>query len=163
VLRRTFKFSLRLGVLVALVAIAVKLLEDRESPPVLVSSDSEDPNLRTQEPAAVAHIEPEPEMAAERPARAPLRAELIADPEPAPVRADRKVPIDHPPAEKRAAMVSWVEPHGAVCPTSHPIKAKLGSKVFRKPETPGYDNSKPDRCYASEGAARRAGFREAQR
>ena len=60
-------------------------------------------------------------------------------------------------------MVSWVEPLDGVCPTTHPIKAKLGSRVFRKPGMPLYESSKPDRCYASEGAARRAGFNEAQR
>ena len=108
-LKRIFKFSLRLGALVAIGAIVVKLLEDHRLP--------------TAPPMA---SEPEPE------------------PEP-------------------AAPVAWVEPHGNVCPTSHPIKAKLGSKVFRKPETRGYDNSKPDRCYASEDEAQRDGFREAQR
>ncbi|MDP1792898.1 MAG: hypothetical protein Q8K63_02070, partial [Acidimicrobiales bacterium] len=61
------------------------------------------------------------------------------------------------------ALMSWVEPVGDVCPPSHPIKAKLGSRVFRRPGGPGYDASHPDRCYASEGAATRAGFNEAQR
>lgn len=60
-------------------------------------------------------------------------------------------------------MVSWVEPLDGACPTTHPIKAKLGSRVFRRPGMPTYEASKPDRCYASEGAARRAGFTEAQR
>jgi micrococcal nuclease len=100
---------LRLGVLVAVAAIVVKLLEDRQSAQP----------LRNVEP-------PRP-------------------PRPTP------------------ATVAWVEPQGTVCPTSHPIKAKLASKVFRKPDARGYDTSKPDRCYASEDAARHDGFHEAQR
>lgn len=66
-------------------------------------------------------------------------------------------------APRPAAVRSWVEPVGNLCPTTHPVKAKLGSKVFRLPGKPGYETSRPDRCYASEGAARRAGFTEAQR
>ena len=69
--------------------------------------------------------------------------------EPAP-----KLTVDEPP---------WVEPDGTACPASHPIKAKLSSKVFRGPQSPGYANSKPDRCYASEDAARADGLREAKR
>jgi hypothetical protein len=59
--------------------------------------------------------------------------------------------------------VAWVEPQGTVCPTSHPVKAKLSTKVFRGPNSPGYDKSKPDRCYASADAAVADGFREAKR
>jgi hypothetical protein len=105
--RRLFKVSLRLGVLVALVAILLKLLDDREQ-------------------------------------ASPIVAAPASKPKPEPV-------------------VDWVEPQGTVCPTSHPIKAKLGSKVFRKPDMASYDSSKPDRCYASEDAAQRDGFREAKR
>ena len=68
--------------------------------------------------------------------------------------------VDAEAAPSRAAMVSWGEPVGDVCPTSHPIKAKLGSKVFRKPGAHGYETSRPDRCYASEGEAKRGGYSE---
>jgi hypothetical protein len=102
--KRVFKFSLRLGALVGIVAIVLKLLEDRESPPPLSTP--------------------------------------------------------RPPA---APKVTWVEPTGGVCPASHPVKAKLSSKVFRTPDSPGYEASKPDRCYASEDDAQREGFREAKR
>lgn len=72
-----------------------------------------------------------------------------AAPEPAPKPADDKPP--------------WIEPESGACPASHPVKAKLSSKVFRGPQSPGYATSKPDRCYASEDAARADGLREAKR
>jgi hypothetical protein len=137
--RRLLKFALRLGVLAVIVAVIVKLLEDHDTP------------------QPIAKVEPPP-----RPTPAPA----VADPQPErppPIKATRAVPVDTKPAEKRAETVSWVEPQGTVCPPSHPVKAKLASKVFRKPETRGYDSSKPDRCYESEAAAQRDGFREAQR
>jgi hypothetical protein len=104
--KRLIRFSVRLGAVVALVAIVLKVLEDRDTP------------------TPIAKVEPEPE------------------PEPT---------------------VAWVEPQGAVCPPSHPVKAKLSSKVYRTPATPGYASSKPDRCYASADAAQGDGLREAKR
>ncbi|HVV36525.1 MAG TPA: hypothetical protein VHC63_07960 [Acidimicrobiales bacterium] len=114
--RRLLRFTVRVGLLAAAVALVVKLLEDKPAPEVIAAPPRPEP--------------PRPEP-----------------PRPVPPRVE----------------VSWVEPHGTVCPPSHPIKAKLGSKVFRKPESPGYDTSKPDRCYASEAEAARAGFHEARR
>jgi hypothetical protein len=116
--KRVLKFAFRLGVVAAVIAIVIRVLDDEQT---------EQPPLATPEPPAPP-----------------------APPKPAP----------EPPAE---ATVAWVEPDGTVCPTSHPIKAKASSKVFRKPGTRGYDESKPDRCYASEDAAVRDGFREAKR
>ena len=89
---------------------------------------------------------------------APAPKPYVVEREPEPVAV---VPAPEPEPEPPPA--SWVKPVGTVCPTSHPIKAKLGSKVFRRPDMPGYEASKPDRCYASEGEARRAGFTEARR
>jgi hypothetical protein len=76
--------------------------------------------------------------------------------------ADPSTPQPEPIVEAEPE-VTWVEPQGSVCPTSHPIKAKLSSKVFRGPNSPGYATSRPDRCYASEDAARADGLREAKR
>lgn len=141
-----------------------------ESEPVSELAPAPQPNL-----AAAPAPEPEPEpktpdkpaekTAPAKPVRRaePLKAQRTAEKAQPPTRADRKVSLDAPPAESPSAMVSWVEPVGGACPTSHPIKVKLGSRVFRKPGTPSYDKSKPDRCYASESAARRGGFNEAQR
>lgn len=123
----------------------------------------------TPEPKPEPAPEPAPEPEPERPLRAePLKAKKAAKKatkkaakKAAP--ADRAAPQNVTPDTPVGAILSWVEPVGGVCPPSHPIKAKLGSRVFRRPGMASYENSKPDRCYASEGAARRGGFNEAQR
>ena len=59
--------------------------------------------------------------------------------------------------------MAWVEPSGDVCPTTHPIKAKLSSKIFHMPGGVNYGRTRPDRCYASEGEAVADGFTRAKR
>ena len=59
---------------------------------------------------------------------------------------------------------AWVEPSSdGVCPQTHPVKAKLSSKIFHLPGMFAYDRTKPDRCYAAEEAAVADGFRKAKR
>jgi hypothetical protein len=59
---------------------------------------------------------------------------------------------------------SWIAPDDeGVCPTSHPIKAKLSSKIFHLPGMFAYDRTQPDRCYATEDAAVADGLRKAKR
>lgn len=58
---------------------------------------------------------------------------------------------------------TWVEPTGAVCPTSHPVKAKLSSKIFHVPGSASYDRTHPDRCYVDADAAEADGLRPAKR
>jgi hypothetical protein len=58
---------------------------------------------------------------------------------------------------------SWVEPTGAMCPTSHPVKAKLSSKIFHLPGSASYDRTHPDRCYVDADAAEADGLRAAKR
>jgi micrococcal nuclease len=65
-----------------------------------------------------------------------------------------------PPPEVPA---SWVEPSGDVCPASHPVKAKLSSKIFHVPGSASYDRTNPDRCYVDAAAAEADGLRPAKR
>ena len=59
---------------------------------------------------------------------------------------------------------SWVKPDGSgLVPPSHPVKAKLSSRVYRVPGMSGYERSVPDRCYASPEAAEADGFTRAAR
>jgi hypothetical protein len=70
------------------------------------------------------------------------------------------------PAGRRASVadVAWVKPNGAgEAPVTHPVKAKLGSRVYRLPGMPSYEQSKPDRCYATPEAAEADGFTKAKR
>jgi micrococcal nuclease len=66
-------------------------------------------------------------------------------------------------ATKKAAPRAWVEPQGQVCPLSHPIKAKLASSIYHLPGMFNYTRTRPDRCYASEAAAKRDGLTPAKR
>ena len=57
----------------------------------------------------------------------------------------------------------WVEPSEGVCPTSHPIKAKLASMIYHLPGMLAYSRTNPDRCYATERGATKDGFVKAKR
>ena len=57
----------------------------------------------------------------------------------------------------------WVPPEGGGCPTSHPVKAKLASKIFHLPGMANYERTKPDRCYISAATAEADGLRAAKR
>jgi hypothetical protein len=61
------------------------------------------------------------------------------------------------------AATAWVEPTGDVCPTTHPVKAKLSSKIFHLPGMLNYDRTKPDRCYRDAPSAEGDGLRPAKR
>jgi hypothetical protein len=58
----------------------------------------------------------------------------------------------------------WVVPEpGGTCPATHPIKAKLRSKLFHLPGMLAYDRTNPDRCYRDEAAAEADGLTRAKR
>ena len=151
--------------------------EPESVPEAVVAPDPEpEPEPEPPEPAPEPEPEPAPEPAMAKPAKKaakkaaprpkreePLKAKKAAKKATKAVRANRATTNHVVPDTPIGAILSWVEPVGGVCPPSHPIKVKLGSRVFRRPDSPGYENSKPDRCYASEGAARRGGFNESQR
>jgi len=66
-------------------------------------------------------------------------------------------------APRKKALTSWVAPTGDVCPTSHPVKAKLASKIFHLPGMLNYERTKPDRCYLDGASAEADGLRVAKR
>ena len=68
-----------------------------------------------------------------------------------------------PPAEVRQES-AWLPPDASgSCPSSHPVKAKRSTRLYREPGTAAYDRAKPDRCYASAAAAEADGFTRAKR
>ena len=73
-----------------------------------------------------------------------------------PARANRKSPVER-------ATRAWVEPTGAVCPNTHPVKAKMASGLFHLPGMLNYARTRPDRCYANEEAAVTDGLTKAKR
>jgi len=66
-------------------------------------------------------------------------------------------------ARKSGGTVAWVDPDGGVCPTTHPVKAKLRSAIFHLPGMAAYARTVPDRCYSDEEAAAGDGLRKAAR
>jgi hypothetical protein len=58
---------------------------------------------------------------------------------------------------------AWVEAAHGTCPVTHPVKAKLSSKIFHVPGGANYDRTKADRCYRDPAAAEADGLRKAAR
>jgi hypothetical protein len=65
---------------------------------------------------------------------------------------------EEPPGERL-----WVQANDGVCPQSHPVKAKLSSKIFHTPGARNYSRTKADRCYPDESSAQADGLRPALR
>ena len=104
-----------------------------------------------------------------------LGGRRTSEPEPAPVswpplEPDPVAPVASPkpkkagaPKKAAAPKTAWVEPSGDVCPTTHPVKAKLKSKIFHLPGMLNYDRTNPDRCYRDGDSAEADGLRPAKR
>jgi hypothetical protein len=59
---------------------------------------------------------------------------------------------------------TWMPPdESGACPSSHPVKAKRSTRLYREPGTAAYDRARPDRCYTSPAAAEADGFSRAKR
>jgi hypothetical protein len=57
----------------------------------------------------------------------------------------------------------WVEPDDGTCPASHPVKAKMSSKIFHVEGGLNYERTHPDRCYRDAAAAEADGLRKSAR
>jgi hypothetical protein len=108
--------------------------------------------------ALPAPTEPWPRLTADPAVPAPATARALPDP-----AAPPPEPAENAPARKKAPAKVWVEPKGGVCPTSHPVKAKLASKIFHLPGMRDYERMNPDRCYADAAKAEADGLRAAKR
>lgn len=190
VIRRSFRIGLALGLLAGLAFALAKMLGGRHQHQGEVVPVPSEPWPRLTEPPAPratplaepVPVEPAaapaaPEAPAEvAPAEEPPAAEPPADEaarvEPsAPVKPAQ--PAKRAPAKKaatrraapraKAPQVAWVEPNGDVCPTTHPVKAKLSSKIFHLPGMLNYERTKPDRCYRDPASAESDGLRPAKR
>ena len=60
-------------------------------------------------------------------------------------------------------LAPWVDPIDGACPASHPVKAKLSSKIFHLPGMANYERTNPDRCYLGSAEAEADGLRPAKR
>ncbi len=62
-----------------------------------------------------------------------------------------------------ASVKVWVDPNGDICPTTHPVKGKMSSRIYHLPGMTAYERTSPDRCYRDEAAAEAEGLRRAKR
>jgi hypothetical protein len=183
--RRSFRIGLRLGLLFGVAFALVKTVQSRRTASQVPPPAPWEPIVDTPRPA------PRPEPVVEEPVvdevgepilePAPPEEELLHTevspvdapdpaldviPEPphevtAPVKkvAAKKLPA----AKKAAALPGFVEPEGGVCPPTHPVKAKLASRLFHLPGMFAYDRTRPDRCYLDADTAVADGFTSAKR
>jgi len=75
-----------------------------------------------------------------------------------PARKSPTGKAEEPPGERL-----WVAANDGVCPQTHPVKAKLSSKIFHTPSARNYSRTKADRCYPDEASAQADGLRPALR
>jgi hypothetical protein len=117
------------------------------------------PRVEGSSSSSAARSAPAP-SAVSAPATAPGSA-----PAPAPVpEAARAAPTtERAPAAASGASDSWVEPVDGACPVSHPVKAKMSSRIFHVEGGLNYARTKPDRCYRDPAAAEADGLRKAAR
>jgi hypothetical protein len=125
-------------------------------------------------PPAASPSPPAPKAAAEAAAEAEAGDEAGGDDsgEPAPKASTRaakpsqKGPARRSPtgkAEEPPGERLWVAANDGVCPQSHPVKAKLSSKIFHLPGSRNYSRTQADRCYPDEASAQADGLRPALR
>ena len=76
-------------------------------------------------------------------------------------RVARKALI-RPAAAKPASNKPYAPTGTYSCPKSAPIKGNESSMIYHPPSSPWYDATSPEECFASESAARAAGYRRAQ-
>lgn len=92
---------------------------------------------------------PQPRAQGEGAAQRPEGAEL----------ARERPPAAEVPSAAGNDRDMWVDPDDDACPSSHPVKAKLGSGIYHLPGGVNYDRTKPDRCYLDATAAESDGLR----
>ena len=101
------------------------------------------------------------------PATRPVRkaaAKKAAAPAAAPAKKAAKAAKKATKAAKKSApLPGWVEAQDGTCPPTHPVKAKLASRLFHLPGMFAYARTRPDRCYLDADAAVADGFTAAKR
>jgi hypothetical protein len=100
---------------------------------------------------------------------APFPPQPRAENRPAPARpvtTSEPVTATEPVAAQAAPATggdAWVEPTDGTCPASHPVKAKMSSKIFHVEGGLNYTRTHPDRCYRDPAAAEADGLRKSAR
>jgi len=180
---RLLRRLVRLGLLAGLGVGILKVVKGRKAPDPWADSwvSTGPPGGTRPSPAPVATAAPKPPARAEaaKPEAAESKAAKADAGKEDPGKADagkaaasrvakstRKGPARRSPtgkAEEPPGERLWVAANDGVCPQTHPIKAKLSSKIFHTPASRNYSRTKADRCYPDEASAQADGLRPAQR
>jgi hypothetical protein len=151
-----------LGLLGGAVLTALRTLQNRRSQPESAAAPAAWEPIPDTTPVTVPEPqlqpEPEPEVA---PAAAPAPVNLLQEAPPAAKKKAKKAPAKK--AAKKKVPAPWVDPVDGGCPSSHPVKAKLASKIFHVPGGFNYPRTNPDRCYLDTAAAEADGLRLSKR
>jgi hypothetical protein len=115
------------------------------------------PRVESSSSSSASRSAPAP-SAVSAPATAPAPA-----PAPVPEAARGASTTERAPAAASGTADSWVEPVDGACPLSHPVKAKMSSRIFHVEGGLNYARTKPDRCYRDPAAAEADGLRKAAR
>jgi hypothetical protein len=167
---RLLRRILRLGLLAGLGVGIVKVVRGRKAPDPWadswVSTGAPGATRPSAAPVPAAPKPPAPAAAASASVATPPPASP-APPAPArPAKPSRTGPARKSPTGKAAEPPGeriWVPANDGVCPPSHPVKAKLSSKIFHTPGARNYSRTKADRCYPDEASAQADGLRPALR
>lgn len=165
---RLLRRVLRLGLLAGVGVGVLKVVRGRKGPDPWADSwvSTGPPGGTRPSPAPVAAA-PKPAQAekadagkasaanAEPGKAAPSRA--VKPTRTGPARKSPTGKAEDPPGERL-----WVPANDGVCPQSHPVKAKLSSKIFHTPSSRNYGRTKADRCYPDEASAQADGLRPPQ-
>jgi hypothetical protein len=79
------------------------------------------------------------------------------------VTATEPAAAQAPPPAPASGGDAWVAPTDGACPASHPVKAKMSSKIFHVEGGLNYQRTHPDRCYRDAAAAEADGLRKSAR
>jgi hypothetical protein len=80
-----------------------------------------------------------------------------------PVTATEPAATQAAPPAPASGGDAWVAPTDGACPASHPVKAKMSSKIFHVEGGLNYQRTHPDRCYRDAAAAEADGLRKSAR
>lgn len=160
-LRSLLRITLKLGTVGAMVALVAKLLQRRRSDAGPPAGPGTWPRLDLPEEGSTA-APPAAEAAALEREAAELERRMAATATEL-VGASTAAPDGAESSNGSEAPTAWVEPDDATCPASHPVKAKMTSKVFHLPGMAHYGRTRPDRCYPDAASAEADGLRQAKR
>jgi hypothetical protein len=104
-----------------------------------------------------------PQVTEETAGQSTARAQATSPAQPA-VESDRGPISVSTPTGSALGPATWVEPNEAGgAPETHPVKAKVKSRIYHLPGTAAYNRTRPDRCYVSAEAAEADGFVRSKR